>query len=963
MFPDGSCSEACYQHILRLSRLSAGSRRRQANLQPTLPLSPIADHSVDGSDAEAGIDPAATHADEFSDAVERQEDLEANAAPEAGAAAGATVLSSLIDETEEEFDRVPDYEAYLRSVASSGQTLGAATSVISPISSADRTILSETAAASSQAALSVQATPSRQGPVMRSSNSSVSAMPTAVGLAAHSTSTEQRRALQAQAIEQRRILAANRGAPRGRGRGVSVLGQGTATPMAQEAPRGRGTDVAVGQKMQEILTSQTAHDISRRAQEISTARANGISPTALFSSPDISAKPSLPISVNAPGSSVTPADSLYSLGLRIATQANVSPVGYSQQFCATLTRLVRDGDSEIVFVDKGNIPRVTSIDSVSIQPDSSLLVSCSLRQLQPPSTFFLPMAQLWLCPRQYIGSPLSSGCSLQPVSSMIGEAVTQCWQVISRGPAPIAPTADPLRQYGDEQAQGIFDRRTSFSSADSAAHFRNGRKGPGDRGDGHNHRRDGGDDDADSGYDMGGRDDDERRGGYYGYRDGGGADRARRADKKDPFKKWSYSQEKIYKGDCFISADLDNVTCAPFRWLDYIARRFQFHNIEKRYWVAAALFAVTKEIQERYKRMCIEAVPLLLRLPNWDNHLEVLHNSEVDFNGDLPSNHPMNWTNVFCVWLNVEFTDSGLVYKQFDFVRQLRQVTGQSTASFNIQYKLQLERLRDLQTSLPEDERERFNSAKWRQYYMRSLLPPVSLTVTKYLREETARQLNALDRGGHGQTFQELMEERQRISFGFDGKSLEQVMNYAESMDRFGGISRGSVGFDEARASTAISRASTAASRERFPGRSFAGSARKQLTQLAIEDDPERTRTSGARLHALDCESEGDCADFDNDLTSPEVFFAQLATKGGGRIWTREQIKKLRDKGLCFRCAKPNCIARTCSNTPANPREVTLNHISLQEPVHVLPEDPDLLDLLVDYDKSLSLNEEAPERQ
>jgi hypothetical protein len=104
-------------------------------------------------------------------------------------------------------------------------------------------------------------------------------------------------------------------------------------------------------------------------------------------------------------------------------------------------------------------------------------------------------------------------------------------------------------------------------------------------------------------------------------------------------------------------------------------------------------------------------------------------------------------------------------------------------------------------------------------------------------------------------------------------------------------------------------------------------------------------------------------ADSDEEEYTPEVFFGQMIRQpnAGRVVWSREQIMKLRARDLCFRCAKPNCVARTCKNPPANPRDVTLTNITLEGPVHFLPEDDeDLLHLLVDYDGRL--NEKAPQQ-
>ena len=87
-----------------------------------------------------------------------------------------------------------------------------------------------------------------------------------------------------------------------------------------------------------------------------------------------------------------------------------------------------------------------------------------------------------------------------------------------------------------------------------------------------------------------------------------------------------------------------------------LANRFEFYGIEKRYWVTAALYAVTKEIKEQFIRMC-KAANNLLPMP-LEGYTEHLARAEVDFYGALPNDHPMSWY-VFTIWLNAEISDLG----------------------------------------------------------------------------------------------------------------------------------------------------------------------------------------------------------------------------------------------------------------------------------------------------------------
>ena len=735
-------------------------------------------------------------------------------------------------------------------------------------------------------------------------------------------STVQQRGQQLQAAEARLTSANLRGMPRGRGRG------GVST--------------------------------SRRVQEIA--------PTALFSqattSPQktVSSVPlSLPTSAHAPRSSLMPEDSLYTLGMRMAQAADISSEEYARQFSVTLTRLVRSNDCEIVFLD-GSTPRITSVNSISIQSDSTLLAQCVCQQFRDAPMSFRPMSQLWMISRHELGSALQSVSSIQPLSSLFEEAVAQCSIMYVGKKAPVASTAastaDPLRQFRGESDAGNRSQQDVSSSRfldDSGRGDR--RRQHSDDGDRRRQHPDDGDrrlqhsDEDDSGEPPPHDAYNDRRG--YGQR--GGVDRA----KNDPFKKWDSSKEKTYKGECYLTEDLSDVVSAPARWLSHMANRFTFYAIDKRYWVAGALYAVTPEIKERFIRMC-RAADDLLPMP-WEGYIEHLARADVDFYGNLPPDHPMSW-HVFSIWLNAEFTDLGLGKKQLSFVKNLKQSPEQTTTNFNVIYNLQLERLADLQKILPLEERERFDSATWRENYLRSLLPPISEAVRKRLADLTATLLIQCNEARPGRSFEERMQMKQRINLGYDDKTLEWVMSYAAGLDRLGQISKPVV--PSTRPSFLVPRASSTTS-----SRSSLGSARasssmsrppRRFNQLAIMDDPLRQpEVVDAGQAQADSPRSGE-EDTDVFLESPEVFFGQMASRHTN-IWTREQLGKLRAKNLCFRCGQPNCMARTCKNTPVNPRDFKLNHIRLEHPVHYLPEDDDaLLQLLVDYDQSL--NEEAPQQ-
>ena len=70
-------------------------------------------------------------------------------------------------------------------------------------------------------------------------------------------------------------------------------------------------------------------------------------------------------------------------------------------------------------------------------------------------------------------------------------------------------------------------------------------------------------------------------------------------------------------------------------------------------------------------------------------------------------------------------------------------------------------------------------------------------------------------------------------------------------------------------------------------------------------------------------------------------------------MWSRMQLKTLREKNLCFNCAKPDCQARTCKNRRANPASFVVNAMSLDS-FDSLPEEEriELHHALCDLDKA-----------
>ena len=128
----------------------------------------------------------------------------------------------------------------------------------------------------------------------------------------------------------------------------------------------------------------------------------------------------------------------------------------------TLSRLVRAHECEIVFLE-GSSPRITSIESISVHSDSSLLVTCNCRQFRNPTIFHLQSDQLWIIPRGQLGSDLQSASSIQPLSSLFQETVAQCSILTpSTASAATATAADPLQQFkGDNCDTGGRDQEVS----------------------------------------------------------------------------------------------------------------------------------------------------------------------------------------------------------------------------------------------------------------------------------------------------------------------------------------------------------------------------------------------------------------------------------------------------------------------------------------------------------------------
>ena len=461
----------------QLHRMSTGTRRRQAGLQPHLPSSspagapdnerPYADDVVD---------------EQFSDAVEQQPSIDVEPQPSIDVGQQPS-LEELLDQSEAEMEWVLAQEAQLERRESLGTSSAANGLSLSPISPpADLT----------QGALSVTfASPAKVSP-HNAESTAPSASATADQLLAQQMASSGRgrgqhgnggsmapsttissRQLAATGSNDFQQLDASFLPPSA----ASVLGlsgqQQRASPMLAAAAERRHTVAYMrgrGRGQRGSLTSRRTEDIapfSERAMEI--APTNLFSPGPTSTQKSVHSPPlSLPTSVQAPVHSSPPPDSLYSLGMRMAVAANVSSEEYSRHFSEILSRLVRSYDCEIVFVDGNNTPRITSVNSISIQADSTLLIQCVCQQFRGAPTFFKPLSQLWMIPRNELGSALHAGSSIQPLSSILEEAVTQCSIMYIGHKAPVADSAasaaDPLRQFRGDCGTGAQSQKESYSS-------------------------------------------------------------------------------------------------------------------------------------------------------------------------------------------------------------------------------------------------------------------------------------------------------------------------------------------------------------------------------------------------------------------------------------------------------------------------------------------------------------------
>ena len=118
---------------------------------------------------------------------------------------------------------------------------------------------------------------------------------------------------------------------------------------------------------------------------------------------------------------------------------------------------------------------------------------------------------------------------------------------------------------------------------------------------------------------------------------------------------------------------------------------------------------------------------------DWQDVARRLFYADTDFEGRLPPDDPMSW-EVFSAWLKMSYTSPFLVKQQIDLLSAFRQTPGQATLSFNhvTEYKVQIQRTKDLSEGFPVSACEDFNGIVWRRRYLASLLPSVRGVVEKF---------------------------------------------------------------------------------------------------------------------------------------------------------------------------------------------------------------------------------------
>jgi hypothetical protein len=709
----------------------------------------------------------------------------------------------------------------------------------------------------------------------------------------------QRRALGARAAEQRRFSAQMRG--RGRGQGALAPHNLDAGAIAPQA-------LFRGKTTQSEFTAYNSAPVSALAVTDDTQGAQGGQHHRGVERTVLSVPPPMPSTGGAPSSPAPSQASthlqgidFFRMGSDLAVEAGLEYSHYSQLFIQSLRDVAQARESSIVIFN-GNMPRIVRIEDIT-EDDDGVKMVCSQPQIRTSTSWVQGVADLYVLPTAQLGQPATSVTHAAPLASFFRLAAQMCSRTWIQS----------FRAQGDTPVTGAAGQQNPLHAHASPAVTQVSDEGG-----------------ADFGQDRGVI--------FYPPR----PDHVRPLEfaKTEIFRKWQPDKERPYKGECRLGSDLSDYTALPHLWLDHMQSRFNFFGIDIRYWVHGALFCVVKEIRERYQQHC-QASDSLLRI-DWVNLARRLFYAETDLEGRLPMDDPMSWM-VFSAWLKMEFTSPNLVKRQIDFLTSFRQLAGQSTREFNTNYRVQMQRTKDLSEVYPASAQEDFDGIVWRKRYLDSLLPAVRSVVEKFLAEDAVRLHTGL-RSDSSLDYMAMARQVRAIDAGFDGKRLADIMVYAETMDARCYLSRGQ-DFRQDRVSLAASQPRS------FRSSSMSSSnLRARVNHLAIEDDPARAAPSN--FDDGGAQSQGPLVS-DATEDTVEAFFGRLATQHRV-IWSRDQIMKLRQNNLCFHCARPNCMARTCKNPRADPAKTALNNIEVSGTCHFLPDDVDLYDNLVEYGHSLN---------
>ena len=648
----------------------------------------------------------------------------------------------------------------------------------------------------------------------------------------------------------------------------------------------------------------------------------------------------------------------------LSTLASTAPSGalpigvkFNKAVALEVYRFARSHDVRLVYeADRASEPLSVALRNISLGKDPDQdpdRLYAEIRAVTAPrekeSSFFaVPVELLFLLPDGMSGAVLDLASDNQAITltSILPDVLSQAAAFVTRshqvsmtvlrasvgtrgrgrgGGKGSLRVSDPLRRAG-----GAPDDGGGNDDDDGASSSSNDLRPP--RG-GFPRRRD---DDSDNGgdnEDPGGEEPDPS--------DGVSVASSRRRGRSEhrhvnPFEKWQPEKVQKYSGECYIADDISIHSAFPHRWLDHFSQNISFANVKRKFWTFGAIMCVSLSVRQRFMT---------------DAEIAGNHATWQPWSGDqirriiaLPSEDlneedPFSWSH-FSSWLKGSYTSPSF-YQQLEARVFKAQWTTGRLSDFNVMFKTRFNEM-FLCADVLEDSQKIQPDDHWLRDRYLTIIQTGSPTLHQQVMSWIVTRRTELEVSLTDGSLDSRSKERLIIRAGMRDPPLETIMTYAAQLDT-------GIGFQGSKVAEP-SRPSPPMKPTTHRSQPGVYTRRPLLTNMAEHSD---SPDAPSRFEELpDDDEQFQSSDADAPGVTTDALYNQMV-RNDRVMWSRMQLKTLREKNLCFNCAKPDCQARTCKNRRANPASFVVNAMSLDS-FDSLPEEEriELHHALCDLDKA-----------